>query len=55
VKPLTKKQGFSRGVPDIQSEEALAQEFLGFMTNFIDKFGLHHKKIWVTGESYAGR
>ena len=46
--------GFSQGKPTITNEEELAEQFLGFVKNFVDKFGLHRKKIWITGESYAG-
>ncbi|KAF3921048.1 hypothetical protein AA313_de0202726 [Arthrobotrys entomopaga] len=46
--------GFSQGEPNISNQEELAVQFLGFMKNFVDKFGLHNKRIWLTGESYAG-
>lgn len=46
--------GFSRGPKTEQSEEDVARDFLGFFKNFIDTFGLHDKKIYITGESYAG-
>ncbi|KAF2758357.1 putative serine carboxypeptidase [Pseudovirgaria hyperparasitica] len=46
--------GFTQGEPVATSEEEIADEFLGFFKNFIDTFGLHNKKIYVTGESYAG-
>ncbi|MCJ1339407.1 hypothetical protein MMC09_004696 [Bachmanniomyces sp. S44760] len=46
--------GFSQGTPDITNEKDLAREFLGFFKNFVDTFGLHSKKVFITGESYAG-
>lgn len=46
--------GFSVGTPTATSEEDVAEQFLGFLENFIDTFGLYNKKIYVTGESYAG-
>lgn len=46
--------GFSQGKPDARSEEDVAAQFLGFFENFIETFGLQNKKIYVTGESYAG-
>ena len=46
--------GFSQGTPDATSEADVASEFLGFFKNFVDTFGLHNRKIYVTGESYAG-
>ncbi|KAF3931058.1 hypothetical protein ABW20_dc0105137 [Dactylellina cionopaga] len=47
--------GFSQGDPNIRNEEELAAQFLGFLKNFVDKFGLHGKRIWISGESYAGK
>ncbi|CUS14441.1 unnamed protein product [Tuber aestivum] len=46
--------GFSQGVPDATSEEDIAVKFLGFLENFIKTFGFENKKIYLTGESYAG-
>jgi carboxypeptidase D len=46
--------GFSQGKPEAKNDFDVAAEFLGFFKNFIDTFGLQHKKIYVTGESYAG-
>lgn len=46
--------GFSQGKATETNEREVAQTFLGFLKRFIDTFGLHHKKIYVTGESYAG-
>ena len=47
--------GFSQGKPTATSQEEVAEEFLGFFKNFVDTFGLKNKKIYITGESYAGR
>ncbi|KAK5162945.1 hypothetical protein LTR04_002872 [Oleoguttula sp. CCFEE 6159] len=46
--------GFSQGTHRATSVEETSQEFLGFFKNFIDTFGLHNRKIYITGESYAG-
>lgn len=46
--------GFTQGKPTETNEDEVAEAFLGFWKNFIDTFGLHNKKIYVTGESYAG-
>jgi len=46
--------GFSQGVPNAASEEDAAQQFLGFLENFIKTFSFENKKIYITGESYAG-
>jgi carboxypeptidase D len=47
--------GFSTGTPTAQSEDDIARDFLNFFRNFQDKFGIKNYKIYVTGESYAGR
>jgi carboxypeptidase D len=41
--------------PTATTEEEIAQDFLGFFKNFQDTFGISNYKIYVTGESYAGR
>ncbi|EON68560.1 hypothetical protein W97_07818 [Coniosporium apollinis CBS 100218] len=46
--------GFSQGTPTATNEEEVAAQFLGFFKNFVDTFGLYNKKIYITGESYAG-
>lgn len=46
--------GFSRGVPDVTNETGVASEFLGFWKNFVDTFGLQNRKVFISGESYAG-
>ncbi|KAI9671917.1 MAG: hypothetical protein M1817_002352 [Caeruleum heppii] len=46
--------GYSQGVPSATSEEDVAAQFLGFFKNFLDTFELHNKRIYITGESYAG-
>ncbi|KAI1842811.1 hypothetical protein JX266_010987 [Neoarthrinium moseri] len=48
------KTGYSVGEPDILNEDDLVREFKGFWKNFMDTFDLHHRKIYLTGESYAG-
>lgn len=46
--------GYSQGTPDATSEADVASEFLGFFKNFVDTFGLQNRKVYITGESYAG-
>ncbi|KAJ1323186.1 carboxypeptidase D [Microdochium nivale] len=46
--------GFSQGEPTAQNEDDVAKEFLGFFKNFVETFALQGKKVYVTGESYAG-
>ena len=46
--------GFSQGTPTATNEEEVAQQFMGFWKNFVDTFGLQNRKIYITGESYAG-
>ncbi|KAK8233388.1 putative serine-TYPE carboxypeptidase F precursor [Phyllosticta capitalensis] len=46
--------GFSVGKPTAKDEIELAKQFAGFWKNFIDTFSLHGRRVYVTGESYAG-
>ena len=46
--------GYSQGTPNATSEADVASEFLGFFKNFVDTFGLQNRKVYITGESYAG-
>ena len=48
--------GFSqqKSTPPATSEEEVAAQFVGFWKNFVDTFGLHNRKVYITGESYAG-
>ncbi|EME46373.1 hypothetical protein DOTSEDRAFT_70394 [Dothistroma septosporum NZE10] len=48
--------GFSKkhGTPSATDEIEVAAQFLGFWKNFVDTFNLHNRKIYITGESYAG-
>jgi carboxypeptidase D len=47
--------GYTVGTATAQTEEAIAQDFVGFFKNFQQTFGITNFKIYVTGESYAGR
>ena len=47
--------GFSEGDVTATSQEDIAKDFVGFFKNFQDIFGIKNYKIYVTGESYAGR
>ena len=46
--------GFSQGVPTATSEEDVAQQFLGWWQNFVDRFALQGYTVYVTGSSYGG-
>ncbi|EXJ80160.1 hypothetical protein A1O1_08302 [Capronia coronata CBS 617.96] len=46
--------GFSQGVPNITNEVELGLEFIGFYKQFAEAFGLQNRKVYLTGESYAG-
>lgn len=46
--------GFSQGTPNATSEADVASQFMGFFKNFVDTFGLQRRKVYITGESYAG-
>lgn len=47
--------GFSIGTPTAVRQEETAADFVKFFKNFQDLFGIKKFKIYVTGESYAGR
>ncbi|KAH8814810.1 putative pheromone processing carboxypeptidase [Xylogone sp. PMI_703] len=47
--------GFSIGTPLASTEEEIAGEFVKFWKNFETLFGIKNYKIYITGESYAGR
>lgn len=47
--------GFSVGNVTANSEEEIAEDFAKFFLNFQKIFGIKKFKIFVTGESYAGR
>ncbi|KAL8956669.1 MAG: hypothetical protein Q9193_005871, partial [Seirophora villosa] len=46
--------GFSQGKPTAVNEDEVAEQFLGFFKNFVDTFALQGRKVFITGESYAG-
>ncbi|KAL3424276.1 serine carboxypeptidase-like protein 1 [Phlyctema vagabunda] len=46
--------GFTRGTPSATSETDVAAQFLGWWENFVDTFELHGRKVFISGESYAG-
>lgn len=46
----------SNGTPaSIKNETQVAQDFMGFWKNFMDTFDLVGRKVYITGESYAGQ
>jgi carboxypeptidase D len=47
--------GFSYGNITATNEEDIAEDFANFFLNFQTIFGISKFKIYVTGESYAGR
>ena len=46
--------GYTQGVPNITDEVMIGSEFIGFYKSFVDAFQLHGRKVYLTGESYAG-
>ncbi|CAA7269655.1 unnamed protein product [Cyclocybe aegerita] len=47
--------GFSQGRPNIQNEDQLAAQLVGFLQQFLEVFSeLKGKKFYLSGESYAG-
>ncbi|KAG1800309.1 Alpha/Beta hydrolase protein [Suillus plorans] len=48
--------GFSQGIPDAQNEDDVAIQLVGFMQQILEVFSeLKGKKLYLSGESYAGR
>ena len=47
--------GFAIGEVEAKNERDVAKDFVGFFKNFEKLFGIENYKIYVTGESYAGR
>jgi len=48
--------GLGKGTPDITDENGVADQFYGFLVQFFKTFPeLKHKKLYITGESYAGK
>ncbi|KUJ21116.1 alpha/beta-hydrolase [Mollisia scopiformis] len=47
--------GFTQGKPQASGEYDIAYDFIDFLMNFETTFGIKNFKIYVTGESYAGR
>lgn len=41
-------------MPNITNEVELGQQFAGFYKQFVDAFQVHGRKVYLTGESYAG-
>lgn len=46
--------GYSQGEPDIETEEELAAQFVGFWKTFVKLFCMEEWRMYLTGESYAG-
>jgi carboxypeptidase D len=46
--------GFSPGPSTVRNEDDVARQFLDFWRNFVDAFQLQGRKVYLTGESYAG-
>ncbi|KAF7548895.1 hypothetical protein G7Z17_g6766 [Cylindrodendrum hubeiense] len=46
--------GFSSGNVTATNNVETADQFLSFWKNFVKTFGLQNKKVFITGESYAG-
>lgn len=47
--------GFSTGTANATSEVDIAEDFVSWFKNWQRIFGIQNYKIYVTGESYAGR
>ncbi|KAF7117671.1 hypothetical protein CNMCM5793_006794 [Aspergillus hiratsukae] len=47
--------GFSPGPSTVNNEEDVAAQFKSWFKHFVDTFNLHRRKVYITGESYAGQ
>ena len=47
--------GFSPGPSTVSNEEDVAAQFKSWFKHFVDTFNLHGRKVYITGESYAGQ
>jgi len=47
--------GYAAGTPKATTQEETAEDFVKFFKNFEKLFGIRKYKIYMTGESYAGR
>lgn len=47
--------GFTQGEPTANSQEEVSKQFAGFWKNFVDTFDLCDRKVYIAGESYAGK
>lgn len=48
--------GLGKGKPDVHNEHEVASQFYGFLVEFMKTFPqLKNKKLYITGESYAGK
>ncbi|KAE8151907.1 Alpha/Beta hydrolase protein [Aspergillus avenaceus] len=47
--------GFSPGPSTVNDEKDVAAQFKSWFKHFVDTFKLHNRKVYITGESYAGQ
>lgn len=47
--------GYSNGTPTATSEEDISVDFIQFMKAFQEEYEIENFRIFLTGESYAGR
>ena len=46
--------GLSLGPATVWDEDDVAKQFIDFWKRFVDTFDLKNRKVYLTGESYAG-
>jgi len=46
--------GYSQGTPNAKDEEDVAAQLVGFLEQFLNISELKGKKLYLSGESYAG-
>jgi carboxypeptidase D len=47
--------GYSNGTPTATNEKDLAADFVDFLQEFQKAYGIRNFRIFLSGESYAGR
>jgi carboxypeptidase D len=47
--------GFSPGPSTVEDETDVAAQFKSWFKKFVDTFDLHGRRVYITGESYAGK
>ena len=52
---VTLADAWQGGIPWREAPAYVAAQFMGFWKNFVDTFNIQGRKVYLTGESYAGQ